>query len=312
MERYAKEFRSIGGFLILLNAVSFFLPLTERSQEGYAALHWSQFDYVKVAFSNMLPYAGEKAASATAAQLALVFGCMALPLLLSLAAGLWGIFGSPRQWGSSALTFIALILYATLGASLSSLWPEAQLGQTYQAGISATASIVISGCSAVAAVLAIVSAPRRIKNVEKKIPQVQEIKRQQAEARYNIISQEAKEEPKKEEPKKEYTPGNPRGVMVGLAGIYAGAEIPMPDGEFITLGRQNDNHLIFEGQAKVSRSHCKIKWDASGKKYVICDYSSAGSFVNGSQDCLPQNLELMLEPGAVVAIGDETNTFRLE
>ncbi len=307
MERYAKEFRGFGGFLILLNAISFFFPLTERSQDGYAALQWSQFDYVKSAFAHTLPYTGEKAVSATGAQLALVFGCMLLPLLLSLAAGLWGIFGSPRQWGSSALTFIALILYVTLGAALSSLWPEAQLGQTYQAGISATASIAVSGCSAVAAVLAIVSAPRQIKKVEKKIPQVQEIKRQQAEARYSIISQEAKEEPKKE-----YTPGNPRGVMVGLAGIYKGAEIPMPDGEFITLGRQNDNHLIFEGQGKVSRSHCKIKWDASGKKYIICDYSSAGSFVNGSQDCLPQNLELMLEPGSVVAIGDEANTFRLE
>lgn len=307
MERYAKGFRSFGGFLILLNIGSFFLPLTQRAQEGYAALRWSQFHYVKAALSKSLPYVEENAVPATNAQLALIFGCMALPLLLSLAAGLWGIFGGPRQRGSSALTFVALILYAALGASLSRLWPQAQPGQTYQAGVSAMASVIISGCSAVAAILAIASTPKKIKKTKKKIPQVQEIKQQQAEARYSIIDQDAKREPQKE-----CAPGNPRGVMVGLTGIYAGAQIPMPDGEYIALGRQNDNQLIFEGQAKVSRNHCKIKWDASGGKYIICDYSSAGSFLNGSRDCLPQNLELTLEPGSVVAIGDEANTFRLE
>ena len=107
-------------------------------------------------------------------------------------------------------------------------------------------------------------------------------------------------------------PGNHRGVLVGLTGIYAGAEITMPPGEFIRMGRQNTNHLVFEGQKSVSRDHCKMKWNADSQTYTIYDYSSTGSFVNGSHDCLPQNLEMTLEPGCVLAIGDETNTFRLE
>lgn len=99
---------------------------------------------------------------------------------------------------------------------------------------------------------------------------------------------------------------------MGLAGIYAGAEIPLAGGDWITLGRQTNNHLVFEGQAKVSRSHCKIRWDGSRKKYILCDYSTRGTFVNGSEECLPQNLELDIPPGTVIAIGDDTNTFRLE
>ena len=86
----------------------------------------------------------------------------------------------------------------------------------------------------------------------------------------------------------------------------------MPPGEFIRMERQNTNHLVFEGQKSVSRDHCKMKWNADSQTYTIYDYSSTGSFVNGSHDCLPQNLEMTLEPGCVLAIGDETNTFRLE
>lgn len=324
MERYAKGFRSFGGFLILLELVSFFLPITERIQAGYATLRWSQFQYVKAMLEGAIPYTEESTIPATTAQMAIVLCCMAVPLLLAVAAGLWGLFGSPRQRGSSILTFIILILYIVLGGSMHMLWPDPLLTQTYEMGIACTAGIAISGCSAVMAILSLASTPKKIRQTEAKIPQVQEIRQQQAEARYNIIMEEAghgtgaqrQEAVQPETPAQRaedpYIPGQPRGVMVGLTGIYAGAELPLPDGEFIKLGRQKTNNLIFEGQGKVSRDHCKIKWDAAAKKYIICDYSSTGSFVNGSRDCLPQNLELMLEPGTVVAIGDATNTFRLE
>lgn len=314
MERYAKGFRSFGGFLILLNAISFFLPLTECIQEGYATLRWSQFHYVNALLHRSLPYIGERSVPVTEIQTAVILGCMALPLILALAAGVWGLFGSFSQRGSSVMIFLVLILYIALGVSVHILWPREQLGQTYKIGIASITSIIISGCSAIVSILAVASTPKRIKKVEKKIPQVEEIKQQQTEARYNIIinGEIQNSQIQQLETKKANTPGDPRGVMVGLAGVYVGAEIPMPDGEFIELGRQNTNHLVFEGQEKVSRDHCKIKWNAADKKYIICDYSSTGSFVNGSQDCLPQNLELMLEPGTVVAIGDEANTFRLE
>ena len=107
-----------------------------------------------------------------------------------------------------------------------------------------------------------------------------------------------------------YVPGHPKGVMVGLVGVYAGAEIPFKIGERIRLGRLANNDLVFEGQDKVSRNHCYIKWD--GYKFLIKDSSSNGVFVNGSEDCLPQNIEIEIPIGSVIAIGDENNTFRLE
>ena len=113
-------------------------------------------------------------------------------------------------------------------------------------------------------------------------------------------------------PQPEQNAKGPRGVMVGLTGIYAGAEIPFADGEYIKLGRLANNDLVFEGQPKVSRNHCRIKWNSASKRFSFYDYSSNGTFVNGSEDCLPQNLEIEMLPGTVIAIGDENNTFRLE
>ena len=100
--------------------------------------------------------------------------------------------------------------------------------------------------------------------------------------------------------------------MVGLTGIYAGAEISFRDGESIRLGRLPNNDLVFEGQDKVSRNHCYIKWNGGEQKFFIKDFSSNGTFVNGAEDCLPQNIEIEIPIGSVIAIGDEKNTFRLE
>lgn len=314
MERYAKGFRSFGGFLILLNLINFFLPLTRRTQEGYNSLCWSQFQYVRALFRKSLPYVGEKIIPVTGAQVVLILCCMVLPLILVLAAGIWGIVGSPRQRGSSILVFVILILYILLAVFLESLWPEAQLTQDYVREIASPLTIAVTGCSGVMAVLALIGTPRKVRKVQEKIPQVQEIKQQQIEAKYSIMlgpgQQEASVSEGGSADRKDSS--IPRGVMVGLSGVYVGAEIPMTDGEYIHLGRQKTNHLVFEGQAKVSRDHCKIKWDAAQGKFIIFDYSSTGSFVKGSHDCLPQNLEMPLEPGTIIAIGDDTNTFRLE
>ena len=42
------------------------------------------------------------------------------------------------------------------------------------------------------------------------------------------------------------------------------------------------------------------------------DFSSSGSYINGSEDCLPQNIDTPLPPGTILDIGDENNRFRLE
>ncbi len=110
----------------------------------------------------------------------------------------------------------------------------------------------------------------------------------------------------------EYVPGPPKGIMVGLTGIYAGAQIQFQDGESIRLGRHQSNDLVFEGQEKVSRNHCYIKWNGVEGKFYFKDNSSNGSFIQGMDDCLPQNIEIEIPIGSVILIGDESNSFRLE
>lgn len=225
-----------------------------------------------------------------------------LPLLLSVLAGIWGLAGSHTQKVSSILEIGVLLLYIGMAVSAGILWPEPSAGQGYLRGSACTWNLVFSGCGAVLAIAALAATPRKVKVAEKNIPQVEEIKQEQVEAKYNIVMEDKQEAPK--EPV--------HGVLAGLTGIYAGAKIPLIDGEYVLLGRLPSNHLVFEGQANVSRKHCRIKWDAAKQKYIVRDYSSNGSFANGSEDCLPQNLDLELEPGTTIAIGDESNVFCLE
>lgn len=109
-----------------------------------------------------------------------------------------------------------------------------------------------------------------------------------------------------------YQPGAPRGVLVGIRGMYAGAEIPFRAEESIWLGRDASNDLVFTDAPRVSRHHCMITWHESKQQYGFLDRSSNGSFIHGQADCLPQNIEIMLQPGTVIDIGDEDNEFRLE
>lgn len=300
MNRFAKKFRVLGSLCILVNLFALFLPVTRRVQENYADLTWSQADYIKGALGRYLTFFGVETTDVTSVSVGWVLLFMVLPLLLALIAGIWGLAGSSVQKVSSVLAFAVLLLYAGMAADLGRLWPEAASGQEYCRGAACVWTLAFSGCGAFLAVLSLLSVPGKVKAPAGGIPQIEEIRQEQAETKYNIIAEE------KQEPQQEH------GVLVGRTGLYAGAEIPLPEGEYIRLGRQPDNHLVFEGQRNVSRRHCQIKWDAGRQKYMFRDYSSNGSFVNGREDCLPQNLELELEPGSTIAIGDENNTFYLK
>ena len=315
MNRSAKGFRVVGGIIILLNLIAFFMPLIKCTQTNYPTLQWSQMDYMTCLFRRQLPYMETQM---SVAQIMWVLALVLLPTILVLVAGISGIVGGPKQIISSILIFTIFVLYIVMMATINTLMPKAVNGQEYSRGIACIIHLSVSGVGALLSIGSLVSTPKKATITQGSIPKVEEIKLQQVEAKYNIItgnsippvSQAPVEQPMSSVPV--YVPGQPRGVMVGLTGMYAGAEIPFVNGEYIKLGRLSNNDLVFEGQPKVSRNHCRIKWNAERKKYTFCDFSSNGSFVNGSEDCLPQNLEIDMEVGTVIAIGDETNTFRLE
>ena len=111
----------------------------------------------------------------------------------------------------------------------------------------------------------------------------------------------------------EWEIGEPKGRLRGLTGLYAGAEIDLNAGK-ILIGRDSGRaNLVYDDSCtKVSRKHCELSYDGQKKIFFIVDYSSTGTFKNGSSDCLPQNMPIPLEPGVVINIGDETNQFILE
>lgn len=105
----------------------------------------------------------------------------------------------------------------------------------------------------------------------------------------------------------------PRGVLRGLCGMYAGAEIRLAE-DAVVLGRDAAKaNLVFDDtNSRVSRKHCKIGYDRQKNMFWLEDYSSTGTYKNGSTNCLPQGMPVPLQPGSVIAIGDETNQFILE
>lgn len=303
MNRFAKTFRVLASLCVLFNMASLFLPAVTRTQDYYADLTWTQMDYIRGAISQCVPSLAIGGREVTDNQAVWVFGFMLLPAIVSLAAGIWGIAGSQVQKMSSILVMASLLLYAVMAATISCLWPEAAAGQAYSRGAACVAALSLSGLGTLFSVAALFATPRKVKMVPNEIPQLREV-REQVEAKYHIIAGE--------EPEQEAQKAPAHGVLVGLTGIYAGAEISIADGKEILLGRSPRNHLVFEGQEDISREHCKIRWDATRQEYVINDYSANGSFIKGKEDCLPQNLDILLAPGTTIMLADEKNTFYLK
>lgn len=315
MDHLAKKWRTAAGILLLISLAALFLPVTKRVQENYATLQWSPYDYLEQMQQGNLPSGTENAVSLSGKQTAFLVCFMIVPILLALLAGIYGVIGSSRQIISAILTFLVSGLFLLTVVLLPYLWPEGSRGQSYERGVGCIWLLVFPFCSTAASIAALFATPKVSASGVEGIPQWEEIKQEKMIPKYSFVSDH--ESPKPTETASQPTalhnvPGIPRGVLVGLSGIYAGAEIPFADGEKIRLGRLNNNDLIFEDQPKVSRNHCQIQWNAGRKKFCIRDYSSNGSFANGSEECLPQNIDLWLDPGTVLAIGDNTNCFRLE
>lgn len=321
MERLAKGMRVCSGLLLLLNLAVFFLPLTVVTQSNYPDIIYSQMDYCRNLFLGTLPHEEVTAGIHVGTlQTVIIIFCMMLPFVLSLLAGIYGIVGSAKQKMTSIVSFIVCVGYSFLYLTLGSLWPAVIASEEYTRGMAGVLHIIVSFAAAIVGIIALIVMPDRQKSSPMVIPQFNEIKEQQEQARYNIstpisdtsetVDIGSKTVSTVEIPP--YDADNPRGVMRGIAGIYAGAEIPFREGESIRLGRLPDNDLVFDGQGSVSRKHCTLTWYGDRKKFSILDYSSSGSYINGGDDCLPQNIAVWLEPGTIIDIGNADNRFRLE
>ncbi len=341
MNRSAKGVRVAGGLLLFVNLAAFFLPVTKMVQEPYypaeSPLTITPLQYIMGIFKEngeLFP------APFSTTQLVLILCFLLLPVLLSLAGGIIGIVGSTKQLVSGIFSLVIAGLYGTLFPVMDAIWPEGSqipANQEYMWGYALYITLGVSAISAVLGVISFFVRPKKPKKSGMGIPEINEMRQEQELSRYHIVEpmkrkgdeslnmkvdveEKGKENPQKreEESVKEnpaerpYDPSHPRGVMVGLSGIYAGAEIPFRDEEAIKLGRLPENDLVFADQTRVSRKHCVLIWHAAKQRYEILDYSSNGSYINGEEECLPQNLKIDLAPGTILDIGDSNNRFRLE
>lgn len=307
MNRFAKIIRTLGGFVLLLQLVCFTLPFLKVTQENYPDITVSQFSYLKDLFADGQFFAGD-----SKDMLPALFLLIVLPVLLSVIFGLWGIVSSRRQIVSG----LGAIAVAAL--DIAFLW-KVQLfypdrindAQNFQRGYGWICLAVIALLSAVTGILVICTRPSKRK-VEKAevIPDLEQMQRDQLKPQYEFIdeSKPGKEIAVSDESGRS---AQAAGIMLGLTGVFKGAEIPFQPGETLKLGRDNSNDLVFTQAARVSRCHCEITWLPDKNKFQILDHSSNGCFVNGREECIPQNIAIELEPGTVLDVGDRNNRFRL-
>ena len=321
MDRKAKILRSVAGAIALLNIIIFFLPLVSNSGgDSGQVSHYSQLDYVLKLFTDDAPYGTGNLFSAI--RLVWVILAILIPLILGVVAALWAFFGSNMQKGSSVLIFITTAFYIIFPLTVGEYFPN----DYYSVFLGGFLNIIITAVAAVISIFAL-NTRQTLEEVtiSGEIPGVDDIKEQMVKEQLDIYAAAGETSLLRDEkpfPMDEITPteptfdksfvmgGTPKGVMVGLRGMYAGAEIPLRPGEAIKLGRLSENDLVFGGVNEVSRHHCIIRFD--GERFFIKDTSSNGTFANGSDECLPQNIEVELPVGTVIALGNDNNTFRVE
>lgn len=99
-------------------------------------------------------------------------------------------------------------------------------------------------------------------------------------------------------------------MLVGITGIFKGANIPVSANEELIIGRDPSQcHLIIESE-QISRKHCAIRFDNITGQYKVTDFSSNGTFINNERRIM-RNQPQFVPRGAVLSIGDGANSFRL-
>ena len=101
------------------------------------------------------------------------------------------------------------------------------------------------------------------------------------------------------------------GSIMGLTGDYADAIFRLDNDEVVTIGRDpKTSHIVMDESSRcVSRTHCSICASSLTSAYIVRDQSSNGTFINGER--IASGVDVEVPRGAILAVGDMQNTFRL-
>lgn len=101
------------------------------------------------------------------------------------------------------------------------------------------------------------------------------------------------------------------GSILGVNGTYAGCSFNINPGEEVVIGKDSSRCSIVIDQAykEVSRRHVGVAYDASRGQYVVTDYSSNGTWVDGRK--LVPGQRNYCAAGAVLELADKKTVFKL-
>ncbi len=104
---------------------------------------------------------------------------------------------------------------------------------------------------------------------------------------------------------------NQSGTITGMSGMYAGQSIPLASNVELLIGRDSSCNLIIDkNSSKLSRRHCGIVFDPARGVYMVTDYSSNGTYIDGGTR-LATNVSTPLQRGSIIDLGNRENRFRL-
>jgi len=101
------------------------------------------------------------------------------------------------------------------------------------------------------------------------------------------------------------------GSLVGVKGSCAGYEFDLASGEEIIIGKDAKVSMVVIDPAykEISRKHVGVRYDIVRDEYIVVDYSSNGTWANGSK--LDAGREFKLPHGTELKLANDKNIFRL-
>lgn len=101
------------------------------------------------------------------------------------------------------------------------------------------------------------------------------------------------------------------GLLVCTRGTMNGARIPMQDLEMLLIGRDSSVCNLVLPDMDISRRHCTVQFNAGKNCYYVTDYSSTGTYLDGSLR-LEKDTLTQCERGSRLLLGNGSNEFLLQ
>lgn len=101
-----------------------------------------------------------------------------------------------------------------------------------------------------------------------------------------------------------------KGALVCVQGAYIGNIVRIVPEQSIVIGRDGTSADMVVNLPLVSRQHCTIIYHEKEDNYEVVDYSTNGTFVDGSFRMKCGDIYL-LKPGATLSFGDKNTIYKL-